>query len=364
MRRLTIQHWILALVSIAASAVNADSLETAVVAAADRHVLRGVVLVGDRDGTLVARALGSAREGVQPNDLLKAEWRWASVTKQVTALLVMQEVAAQRMTLDAPVAALLPEFRGVTASAITVGDLMRHVSGLPNPDDSALNADGVPSFYAMPRNAARRVALDFCAGAPKAKPRERFEYNNCDYLVLQALLERHTRQTYARLIERRIAGPLGLTSLRVARAQEGKGRGAVNGYRGREPEAPFTLATYGAGGALLGTAQDLLRLDRALLTNELLAGEATAVMWTGDPAIGYAALGAWSFQAPLQGCLEPVALIERRGAIGGVQVRNLLAPQLGRALVVFVDDAMLEFGELWQGAGLGFDLASAAFCTR
>ena len=37
-------------------------------------------------------------------------------------------------------------------------------------------------------------------------------------------------------------------------------------------------------------------------------------------------------------------------------------PELGRILVVFTDDAGFEFGELWQGAGPGYVLASEAFC--
>lgn len=75
------------------------------------------------------------------------------------------------------------------------------------------------------------------------------------------------------------------------------------------------------------------------------------------------ALGVWGFSAPLRGCgAGAVALVERRGEIGGIEVRNLIAPALGRALVVFADRSDLDFGELWQGKGLSYTLASAAFC--
>lgn len=85
--------------------------------------------------------------------------------------------------------------------------------------------------------------------------------------------------------------------------------------------------------------------------------------WKGDPHFGYVALGVWSFPAPLQGCSGAVDLVERRGEIGGVEVRNLLAPELGKALVVFADKAGLDFGKIWQGKGLSYRLASAAFCA-
>ena len=41
----------------------------------------------------------------------------------------------------------------------------------------------------------------------------------------------------------------------------------------------------------------------------------------------------------------------RRGAIGGIQVRNVLIPSRGRALVVFTNRADVKFGEVWQGSG-------------
>ena len=62
------------------------------------------------------------------------------------------------------------------------------------------------------------------------------------------------------------------------------------------------------------------------------------------------------------GCAGSVNLVERRGEIGGVEVRNLIAPDKKLALIVFADRAGLDFGEIWQGKGLTYDLASAAFC--
>jgi hypothetical protein len=56
-----------------------------------------------------------------------------------------------------------------------------------------------------------------------------------------------------------------------------------------------------------------------------------------------------------------VKRVERRGEIGGIEVRNLIAPDIGRALVIFADRSDLEFGEIWQGRGLSFELASAGF---
>jgi D-alanyl-D-alanine carboxypeptidase len=99
------------------------------------------------------------------------------------------------------------------------------------------------------------------------------------------------------------------------------------------------------------------------MRHQLIGNAATQVMWTGIPQFGYVALGAWSFTAPLAGCGKAVALVERRGEIGGVQVRNLIAPALSSGLIVLSNTSMTEFGEIWEGKGLAHELASAAFCA-
>lgn len=322
----------------------------------------GVVLVGQGDTLVFQRAIGLADRAEQRPHSLDQPWRWASVSKQVTALMVMQQVEQGRLGLDIRLSTLLPNFKAPWAAQITVRQLLQHTSGLPNPD-------AAPSFYtAQFKSDAGPVdaALAYCSGAPVGEPGLRFSYNNCDTLVLQAVLERLTQRPYAQLLHDTVAGPLQLSSLRVAGAAGPQTAAPAQplGYLDAKTAEPaLNLATFGAGGALVGTAQDLWRFDRALLQNRLLNDTSTRTLWQGEPKLGYVALGAWSFPAPLAGCSGAVALVERRGQIGGVQVRNLLAPALGRALIVFSNTAATEFGEIWQGRGLMHEMASAAFCT-
>ncbi len=285
------------------------------------------------------------------------------MTKQVTAVLVLQQVAQGRISLDSRLADVLPAFKGPTASGISVRMLLQHTSGLPNPDDTAAaDAATMPAFYvrAAPDPDAND-AVGYCAGTPKAKPGAGFRYDNCDFIVLGAILERLTGRSFAVLVHEQIAAKLRLTSLRLAEPEAEPL--TVRGFVGPgKPEPDFHLWSFGASGALVGTAADLLSFDRGLLTNALLDPKARSVGWQGDPKLGYVALGVWGFPARLKGCDGAMTLVERRGEIGGVEVRNLIAPETGRALVVFADRSDLDFGEIWRGQGLSHDLASAAFC--
>lgn len=334
------------------------ALDKAVDAAAAQG-FAGEVLVGGA-GAAYARTVSAPGRPHARGAL----WRWASVSKQVTATLVMQEVAAGRLSLDDTLARRLPAFSGPTAGKVTLRMLLQHTSGLPNPDDTPTGAGGVPDFYlrTTPGAGGPADALGFCAGAPKAKPPAAFSYNNCDTIVLGAVLERSSGRPFATLLRERVAMPLKLRS--VGLAQNGRRIPRLTPGLGEDGglEPRIELGAFGPAGAIYGSAEDVLAFDLALLDGRLLGERERAVAWAGDPKLGYVALGVWGFEAPLKGCEGPVRLVERRGEIGGVEVRNLLAPDRGRALVVFADRAGFPFGELWQGRGVGYDLASAAFC--
>jgi len=335
----------------------------AVIDAAQRDGFGGVVAVGDAKGLRYERAAGFAdRERRRPHRL-DERWLWGSVSKQVTAVLVMQEVERGRLALDSPVRSILKDF---PREDVTILELLQHTAGLPNPADTATGADGVPAFYrergAKIGDAAR--ARGYCANGRAGATAGTFRYNNCDYLVLGAVLERLNNDRYANLVRTRIAEPSGARTLRVARDGEARVADPLGYEDATRRSPPINVATLGAAGALVGTTRDLLAFDRALMNHLLLSSASTASLWTGDPRLGYQALGAWSFVARLPGCDQPTRLIERRGDVGGTQVRNVIAPDLGLALVVFTNDASVDFGEVWQGKGLSHDLLGAAFCVK
>jgi len=332
-----------------------------VVSAASAQGFAGEVLVTDDKAVIYSRTVSKPGRPHNNGDL----WRWASVTKQLTATLVMQAVEKGELSLDDTVAQRLPAFHGLTADKVTVRMLLQHTSGLANPDDTpAASASDFPDFYRRKTAGAGGVkdALGYCAGQAKGAPGAGFSYNNCDFIVLGAILEKIWGKPYAALVQEKLAKPAGLKSLNIADNDTPLPRMTPGYTETGGPEPSFALATFGAAGAVYGKPEDLAAFDRGLMTGLYLGAEATKTAWTGDPKLGYVALGVWSFPAPLKGCEGAVRLVERRGEIGGVEVRNLIAPDKKLALIVFADQSGLDFGEIWQGKGLTYTLASAAFC--
>jgi CubicO group peptidase (beta-lactamase class C family) len=287
----------------------------------------------------------------RPTEFLR--WPWASVSKQILAILTMQQVDAGRIRLDQTADVYLPALKGSTP-APTIRQLLQHQSGLRNPDQSSPDANGVPSFYTT-----GETGLGWCL-AGRVAPGGDWRYNNCDSILLGAVLERVTGRSLPILFNTGIVKPLGLKGVGYVGQQEaGLPEFATNlpsGYAA-------TLARMGAAAGLAGTGSDLLKIDRALLAGKLISPAARAEMWAGDPKLGFMGLGQWAFEAPLKGCAKPVRIIERRGAVGTYQVRNILLPEQDRIVILFTAQEKLDFGEIWQGKGLSHDLLAAAACS-
>lgn len=332
-----------------------------VTAVLETYRLSGTVLIAKGDKIVYERAFGSVDpDGVRKHRLGQV-WRYASVTKQWTATLAMQEVASGRLDLDAPIKTYLPTSKAPFADKITARMLMQHVSGLPRTEESPLGADGWPQFYLLPSD-SEGTGMPYCEGPTDRAPIAEFRYGDCDFIILAAVLEKITGKTFKTLIAERFIKPLGLKSVGLFPRRSA----TVVGYEGGKQESRlFRLENFGAAGALYGTTHDLLRFDRALITGKLIPDAQRDVMWSGDPKLGFAAFGQWAFSVPIKGCgSEPIRFIERRGAIGGVVLRNLILPELDVVIIMTSNraEADADFGEIWQQRGISHDVIAAALC--
>ncbi len=316
----------------------------------DTEGFTGIVLAADQGAVTSRHVRGLADEASALDHDLTLDWRWASITKQIVSVLAMQLVEAGAVSLDTPLSEAAPDFDVRGANRITVRDLMRHTTGLPDPD--TIN----PSRF----NPDRFDPVAFCTNG-RARRGAQFNYNNCDFVALAAVIEAAGGASWQDQLQTRILEPAGMTHTRAGTRTDA---GDVTGYdEPGQPSGPAFLGLFGAAGALVGPPEDLIAFNTALMDGRLLGQAALADLWDGDPSLGFVALGAWSFPASLSGCEERVALVERRGIIAGVQSRNILAPELGQSVVILINRADFEFGEIWMGSGFSHAIASAAFCS-
>jgi D-alanyl-D-alanine-carboxypeptidase/D-alanyl-D-alanine-endopeptidase len=181
-----------------------------------------------------------------------------SQTKVFTSLLLAEAVRHGEVTLDEPVAQLLPATVKVPERAgrqITLVDLATHTSGLPR----------LPSNLAPknPLNPYADYTVDqlyaFVSGY--TLPRdigERYEYSNLGAGLLGHALARRSGMDYAALVRARITGPLGMKDTVVALTPALSARMATGHNLALEPVPNWDIPTLVGAGGLHSTTNDIL----------------------------------------------------------------------------------------------------------
>ncbi|HYM83351.1 MAG TPA: serine hydrolase domain-containing protein [Candidatus Dormibacteraeota bacterium] len=216
----------------------------------------------------------------------------ASITKTFVAALAIQLVGERRLTLDAPVAPLLPGL-GLDRR-ITLRMLLDHTSGLPD----IFMAPGIDrALLAAPDRAWTLAASLAFDRRPRAVPGTSWAYSNTNYLLLGVLLEKVTGQPFASLVRTRLLDPLGLRSAYVQIAEAAPvpvavghvvvGTGATARARVLHagPVQPFTSVVSAGGAAddLSASSADVATWASLLYGGEVLGPASTAAM-LGDIA--------------------------------------------------------------------------------
>lgn len=298
------------------------------------------------------------REGYLPMPGKAALWPYASLTRQMLAARLLPELKNMGLTLDTPVSRVLPRWPKGPA-APTIRQLLQHRSGLRNPEDTPKGANGWPAFY----NEPGRHGLAWCLAGRSAPPASGWRDNDCDYIVLGAVLEEVSLES----IEYMLGAPrfhelggdnAGASQLRMITAAD-----AGQLYAMTSPEREV-IPAHGASGALGGTLSEVLFFNWAQMRAYKDGAPALKPMWQGDPALGHMALGQWVFEVQPAGCSAPVKVAEHKGEIGRYRLGNIMLPDLQRSMAFATTDPGFAFGELAQGEGFIAEAVALLACDK
>jgi CubicO group peptidase (beta-lactamase class C family) len=126
-------------------------------------------------------------------------FRLDSVSKQFTAMAIMELAEDGRLKYDDPIVRYLPELAGYPG--VTVRNLLNHTGGLPEYYEVIDTSSGWPT------NADARVLLGKMA-KPVFAPGSRYEYSNPGYDMLAEVAEAASGQKFAAFMHARIFEPL------------------------------------------------------------------------------------------------------------------------------------------------------------
>lgn len=216
--------------------------------------------------------------------------RIGSISKTFTSAVVLQLVAEGKVRLDEPLDTYLPGLlrgEGIDGRVITVRQILRHQSGLPELTDDPRVDEYEAALTGRIMTPAEQIAIILSRPADFA-PGARFEYSNSNYIVADVLVERVTGAAYVDELDQRILKPLGLDDTYLPapgeldiRGPHPKGYadidGVVTDVSRIEPSVP-----WGAG-AMVSTGNDLNRFYQALLAGQVVPAAELREMRAGVP---------------------------------------------------------------------------------
>jgi D-alanyl-D-alanine carboxypeptidase len=227
------------------------------------------VLVARGDQVLLRRGFGSASVELAVPMTPEHVLRIGSITKQFTAVGILVLVDEGRLSLQDEITRFFPDWP-THGHRITVEHLLTHTSGIRSytaiPGMMQLARRDVPlseliAFF-------REEPMDFPPGTD-------FRYNNSAYVLLGAIIEQLSGQSYADFIRTRLFEPLGMADTRYEDLQEITPRRTA-GY-GIRPDRSLRNAEFlspsvpHAAGALVSTVDDMYRWQRAVAARRLLS---------------------------------------------------------------------------------------------
>ncbi|MBI5352337.1 MAG: serine hydrolase [Chloroflexi bacterium] len=231
----------------------------------------GVAVIVVKDGKTVFRK-GHGMANLELDVPIEPDmvFRIGSVTKQFTAVAILMLAEQGKLSFDDSISKFLPDYP-THDYLITVKHLLTHTSG-------------IKSYTSMPewiplwrKDFTVQELVDFFKHQPMlSAPGKRWAYNNSGYILLGAIIEKVTGQTYGQFVQKNIFEPLEMKQSYYDDPLQVIPR-RVAGYD-KSPNG-FTNAAYismtqpYAAGALASTVDDLALWDTALYTEKLLKPE-------------------------------------------------------------------------------------------
>lgn len=316
----------------------------------------GVVLASKDNKVVYQRAVGLANRQFGIRNSASTKFRICSVTKQFTAVLIMQLVESGKINLDKPIVDYLPDFKKESGAKVKVRDLLLSASGLPMlPDEFYVNEE---------RSSAEDnfVIGKYLQGDLTFQPGERFNYNNGDFILLGAIIAKVYGKPYAAVLKEKILDPLDMKNTGLLK-NEDVITGLASGYSykaGYLNESFVQIENFGAAGAIYSTAGDMNIWDSALLSNRLLSMKATVEMFTPSPKLGFVGLGSWIYDLKFSDG-KTRKVVERQGYINGFCALNILMPEERFSAVFLSNIETQTLFQTYAGKGLSFGVLNAVF---
>jgi D-alanyl-D-alanine carboxypeptidase len=289
---------------------------------AKKHDFSGTILIQKNAKIAYARSFGLANRQHKIPNRLETKYKVASITKALTAVLILRLYEQRKIDLDKNIKTYLPDYAGEAGERVTIHQLLNHTAGMANIDRSITSVEaaiknGIPHLQTpmTTDELLRKYASDKLVNAPGKV----FDYSNADYIVLGKIIERVSGKPYEQILRETILQPLNMRDSGML-YQHRILDNLADTYFYRDDlkrlanDLPVYIENWYAAGAMYSTAPDVLKFADALFGFKLLKRETLEKMFTaGLDEYGY---GVWIYNDyEING--KKYKIVKRPGSIMG-----------------------------------------------
>ena len=280
------------------------------------------VIVVKEGRTLFRQGYGMANLELEVKIKPEMVFRLGSITKQFTAAAILMLEEEGKLSVTDSITKHLPSYP-TQGHTITIEHLLTHTPGI-------VSYTGIQGYFR--EKIKRDLRTDQLLGVFKDLPAEfppgtKWKYNNSGYVILGAIIEKISGQSYAEFIQSRVFQPLGMTQSHYGGNQIIPNR--VAGYSWNNDHYDnaqyLSMTQPHAAGSLLSTVDDLARWYAALESNQLISAESFKRMQTPFSLTdGSATNYGYGF---FTGILKSDPMIFHGGGIPGFVTYSLFLPE-------------------------------------
>lgn len=244
----------------------------------------GAVLVAQGDEIAMLQGFGDARITDAVPNTPHTRFRLGTLGAPITAAIVLVLADDNRLALSDPISKYLPDFP--LGDEITIEHLLAHRSGIDTFTDSRMFSVWKRSGHTIDET----MQLVPTLGSTGPSDIE-ITPSNSNYLLLGAIIERVTGESFGAAARRLVLQPAGMIATTYG---DGEVPPAV-GMQWNEDEAIDVVArvdptAYGSAGGFVSTVEDLHRFLRSISSGVLLSVDARALLFgrtPDDPGFGF-----------------------------------------------------------------------------
>lgn len=231
----------------------------------------GVILVSVKGEKIISQGFGMANYELDVPNTAKTKFRIGSVTKQFTAVAIMQLYEKGLLSLDDTLDKYIPYYP--KGDKVTIHHLLTHTSGIFN----HTSIEGFMEKIMRTKHSVEELIEEFKNLPYDFEPGTKHSYSNSGFILLGYIIEKVSKKSYAQYLQENIFNKLSMNDsgyddnikLIKNRASgyfsEGEDNKVLSNYEFIDMSVPY------AAGGLYSTVEDLYTWNKGLVNGKVIS---------------------------------------------------------------------------------------------